>query len=252
MSKNELFYEPVGKEEFEKNYSEGYFAYLAKASKSGKSLAGYIISFIAIGIIFNLPMILGVLGLLADLSEGEGIEKPTLVLLAVGLVWFGLSTLLLRLGIKRANRTADDWIKVAADNSFITEAQVREFDNQVKGGKWSFLTLKGKRDSTTLHILTEDYILASTGAIILVTPIKDILAACYTYYENFNNRRITYQALGFVTSKRSSMIDSDQKHGDAFLAFLKERNPAIDTSETGNLSETKFAEWAEKWMKGAK
>ncbi len=232
-------------------FGEGYFAYLAKASKKKGAMVGYIIAFLAVGVLCNFTG----WGFMIDLDlikEGtHEVSTVTIVLGVISVVWLGISSLFIRMGIKRANRTADDWIKLAAKNSDLPESVIRDFDNQVKQGKASYLTLKGKKTKPTPALITDDYIMDGTMAYVFVYRIEDIIGACYTQRVNVNNKLIKYQYIGLVKKKGDTIIEADEKYGDPFLAFLKEKVPSMEIIGDEMITEGDYYAWVKKLQQNA-
>lgn len=107
-------------------------------------------SVLAVGVLCNIPGWGFRIDMDLIMDGTHEVSAITVVLGVLGALWFAASTLFIRMGIKRANRTADDWVKEAAKGSSLPESVVRDFDNQVKAGNASFLILKGKRRSRFL------------------------------------------------------------------------------------------------------
>ena len=246
-----IFCQSMTDEERRNLFGEGYFAYLAKASKKKGAMFGYIVAFLMVGVLCNIPG----WGFRIDMDlimEGtHQVSVVTVVLGVLGVLWFAASTLFIRMGKKRADRTADDWIKQAADGSGVPESAVRDFDNQVKAGKASFLTLYGKKTKPIPAVITEDYIAEGTMEFVNVHPIQDIIGACYTQRVNPNNKLIKYRYIGLVRKNGKTIIEADEKHGDAFLAYLKERLPSIEVKDDEMLNEGEFYGWVEELQKNA-
>ena len=246
-----VFCQSMTDEDRQNIFGEGYFAYLAKASKKKGAMFGYIIAFLAVGVLCNFTG----WGFMIDLDlikEGtHQVSAVTIVLGVISVVWLGVSSLFIRMGIKRANRTADDWIKQTAENSKLPESVVRDFDNQLKAGKASYLTLKGKKTKPLPAVITDDYIAEGTMAYVNVHPIKDIIGACYTQRVNPNNKLIKYQYIGLVKKNGNTLIEADEKYGDPFLAYLKERVPSLEVIGDESLTEGDYFGWVKQLQKNA-
>ena len=141
-----IFCQSMTDDERRNVFGEGYFAYLAKTSKKKGAMVGYIIAFLAVGVLCNIPGWGFRIDMDLIMDGTHEVSAITVVLGVLGALWFAASTLFIRMGIKRANRTADDWVKEAAKGSSLPESVVRDFDNQVKAGNASFLILKGKKN----------------------------------------------------------------------------------------------------------
>lgn len=243
------FCQQVSEKEKHEDFSQGYFAYLARISKTGRAMAGYIVAFVMLGIVFNIPLWGAVADIVMVLMGKAPLNTATWVITAVALVWLGLASLLLRVGKKRANRTREDWMKEAAGDSALPDSVIADFDEQVRQGEIQYLTLRGKKERENMLLMTKDYIMHSTGAIIVVIPIQDIVGACYTYYTNMNNKRIRYLTVGIVTKKAQCRIEAKQKYADGFFAFLKERVPSVQIISNRELSENDFFSWTKELQK---
>lgn len=243
------FCQQVSDKEKHEAFGQGYFAYLAKISKSARAMAGYIVAFVSLGIVFNIPLWGAVLDIYAILIGRVPFNKATWIITAIALVWLALASLFLRIGKNRANRTGEDWMREAAQDSALTENVIADFDKQVRQGDICYLTLRGKVEREKMLLMTNDYIMQSTGAIIMVIPIKDIIGACYTYYTNAYYKRIEYLTIGIVTKKVKIRIDAKKKYGDGFFAFLKDRVPSVQMIADKEISENKFFKWTKELQK---
>ena len=232
-------------------FGEGYFAYLAKISKKKGAMVGYIIAFLAVGVLCNIPGWGFRIDMDLIMDGTHEVSAITVVLGVLGALWFAASTLFIRMGIKRANRTADDWVKEAAKGSSLPESVVRDFDNQVKAGNASFLILKGKKTKPVPVIITDDYIVEGSMAYVNVHPIQDIIGACYTQRVNPNNKLIKYQYIGLVKKNGNTIIEADEKYGDPFLAYLKERIPSLEVIGDVMITESDYFDWVKKLQKNA-
>ena len=232
-------------------FAQGYFAYLAKASKKKGAMVGYIIAFLAVGVLCNIPGWGFRIDMDLIMDGTHEVSAITVVLGVLGALWFAASTLFIRMGIKRANRTADDWVKEAAKGSSLPESVVRDFDNQVKAGNASFLILKGKKTKPVPVIITDDYIVEGSMAYVNVHPIQDIIGACYTQRVNQNNKLIKYQYIGLVKKNGNTIIEADEKYGDPFLAYLKEKLPALEVIGDEMLTEGDYYGWVKQLQRNA-
>ena len=231
-------------------YTKSFQMALQEGGSKG-AMVGYIIAFLAVGVLCNIPGWGFRIDMDLIMDGTHEVSAITVVLGVLGALWFAASTLFIRMGIKRANRTADDWVKEAAKGSSLPESVVRDFDNQVKAGNASFLILKGKKTKPVPVIITDDYIVEGSMAYVNVHPIQDIIGACYTQRVNPNNKLIKYQYIGLVNKNGNTIIEADEKYGDPFLAYLKERIPSLEVIGDVMITESDYFDWVKKLQKNA-
>ena len=82
-------------------------------------------------------------------------------------------------------------------------------------------------------------------------PIQDIIGACYTQRVNPNNKLIKYQYIGLVNKNGNTIIEADEKYGDPFLAYLKERIPSLEVIGDVMITESDYFDWVKKLQKNA-
>lgn len=219
-----------------KYYPNGYFAYIEAENNSKVSMAGYWFAFIFIGIVANFALWIALLLLMI----GEGVGVPFLVSTAIAIVWILLSSLFLRMGKKRKNRSREDWIAQVAKSSGLTEQDVQEFDRQVVESESWFLAPYGKLDSVIDYILTQDYIFAGTRVMMKIIPYRDILGGCFTYDEN---RTLS---VALFTESNVSMINNNREFGTELLNMIKKRNPNMKLILGDALKPKDADKWAEE------
>ncbi|MBR1692800.1 MAG: hypothetical protein IJ711_08510 [Lachnospiraceae bacterium] len=225
-----------------KRYPNGFFAYLeAKNSSIGAKIGAYIL-LILLGFVMNVGFWIAALLFLSTLVTAG------IVSLIIGIGWLVLMILLFRLLLKRSSRTREDWIKYAAENSECPESDIREFDEQFQSSDCYFLTLTGKAKKDMNYILTDDYILVGTNAMMVVYPIRNILGAGFTNSTDVYSigNKVHYSnnlAVGFFTKNKWYSTDCRSDLGKDFLTMLKEKNPNIEIWDQGQMKEKEFDAW---------
>lgn len=241
MGKEQKQWRRLITEEYKKKYyPDGYFGYL-KAENS--SMAVYIVGFVLVGILFNLGFWVLPFTLI---GYDFKLSPAFFVSLAVGILWFLLASLLLRIGRKRKNRTKEDWIAETAQTSGLTESEVREFDRQVVEGESYFLTLKGKLDSVQEAILTEDYYSFGTKAMNRLLPYRDILGGCFTFEVQ---GRVKVLSVAILTADNYFCIEAGRELGTEFLTMLRGKNPRMEVRLEGTMRPGEVEKWS-KQLKG--
>ena len=228
------------------HFPDGCFTGLVQKNNSANARVGIYAAFIGIGIFFNPGFIFGGIMFLSQ----EGVTTPFFVCMAIGVVWLLLSSLILRLGKVRGNRTREDWIALAAENSHCPEHVITEFDQQLRSSDSYILTFGYPVDphANAKNILTEDFLAAVSNVSVQVFPIRNIIGAGLVYTTDNTGKVIRkVPVIGLFTKETDHYLWElgDLNLAREFLAFLKNKNPNIDIRDEEIMKEKEFFAWEE-------
>ncbi len=207
-------------------------------------------------------LVWGVGRTMAFMAEGEedmlGVGIGICVFFALTALLFGV---LLFFAVKSTRRNREDYIKLSAKKSRLSEHEIEEFDRQAMASDTYVLKLTAGLDRALSSaankdgLLTRDYVYLA-GPAQIVLRVKDLKACCfndYTYYISTGKRSKKIHCLAVTLISSNGVTDSSdvtEEAGRALMALLRERNSAIDTNGGKVLPEGALDAYKKKVLEG--
>lgn len=217
-----------------KHYPNGYFNAVVQRNQS--MTAVYVI--FSVLVLFSIFLFyLGIPGIL----WGGSNRIMDCIAIGFGLLIMVLAIFLIRVAKKLKGKNREDWIRDHAENSGYSIGEVEEFGRQLTTGAAYYLTLTGKFDKRKEYIMTDDFLLISP----LIFKLSDMKAAClFNLVESYGaGAKVKFKKtlqVGLINSRNRVWIETEKKRGNAFIAMLKEKNPAIETKSGSILNDKEF------------
>ncbi len=213
------------------------------ALKTVKRISIVSIIFLAVflgGALFGLLWAIGRTMELRAEGRDDMLDVSLVICGFLGLVVLGCMVVLvfIILGLRKKR---EDYIATSAKNSKLPVNEIEAFEQQAVAPDCFILKLTAGLDRLLSNstnkdgLLTRDYIYLADPAqtVLRVDTLKACCFTDYTYYANTGKHRKKIHCLAiFLTASNgvSVLSDTTKKAGEALIALLKERNPAIDTN----------------------
>lgn len=160
-----------------------------------------------------------------------------------------LSVLMIALTIWRGKRNSEDWLKKSAENSKLSESELREFERQAMASDSYILKLlnsvnaavAGRKDG----ILTREYIYLADSNLTVIR-CEDLINACLVdtviYVGPQKNRKAVHALQIQLRSKHGveSFAEVSPEAGKALTQLLLQKYPTIDICDGNVMTEREY------------
>lgn len=160
-----------------------------------------------------------------------------------------ISVLCIAVTVWRGKRGSGDWLKKSAQNSKLSESEIREFEQQATASDSYILklldgvnaVLSGRKDG----ILTRDFIYLADINLTVIRS-KDLISACLVdtviYIANQQQRKpVHYLSLRLLSKNGAeSFAEVSPESGKALIELLLQKYPTIDICDGRVMTEAEY------------